>query len=65
MASTSPLINSLTSLLLRFWDTGSIASCVTALGAGMENPTMEEIGRVLRDGPAVDVEAEEEVEVEG
>ena len=31
----------------------------------MENPTTEEVGSALRDGPAADVEADVEEDVEG
>jgi len=57
-----PLINNLTSSLLRLGDTCSAESWVVAL-AGIEILTTEEVGRALRDGPA-DADAEEE-EVEG
>jgi len=56
-----PLVNNLTSSLLRLGDMCSAASQVVALAAGMEIPATEEVGRALRDGPA-DAEAEEEVE---
>jgi len=54
-----PLINNLTSSLLRLGDTCSAESWVVALAAGMEILTTEEVGRALRDGPA-DADAEEE-----
>jgi len=58
-----PLINNLTSSLLRLGDTCSAASWAVALAACTEIPTTEEVGRALRDGPA-DADAEEE-ELEG
>ena len=56
-----PLVNNLTSSLLRLGDTCSTACWIVTLAAGMEISATEEVGRALRDGPA-DAEAEEEVE---